>query len=115
MHGAAAFHLVVAVGAVPLFGENIVHAVDDQRGVIALQRIGVRALLLGAEHPAHELALHLVFAAGLVVVPFPFAAIGLHTAAVGLRYVEDGIVAEPEAEESLAIEVKTLEQRDAFA
>src|ERR1700753_3587636 len=48
VEAALAFRLVLAIGAVPLPGEGIVHAVDDQHGVIALQRIGGLALLVGA-------------------------------------------------------------------
>src|SRR5215813_60080 len=67
VEAALAFGFVLAVGAMTLFGESVVHAVDDQHGVIALERVGVLALLGGAESAFHQLARHVVVAAGLPV------------------------------------------------
>src|SRR6185295_12102631 len=113
MNRAPAFLLFVIVRSLAPFCKAVVLPVDDQHGMLALQRIRIVALFGGSERAAHDLAPHVVVAAGLVVVPFPLPALRLQAAILCRRDVEDRVVAEPQAGKALAVLIKTLKERDA--
>lgn len=103
------------VGQEALLGEDLVQAVDDQGGVIALQRIGVLSFVVGAKDAAYDLACDPIVAAAFVVVLVPLPPLRAQASVLFGRHLQDRIVRQPNAGKAAAVFIKTLEQGNSFA